>query len=227
MTPDRFQNDFLRFKDTRFERIESSPSLNEDTGPPHQEWSYILHLAWAARILAETRPTRHVDISSYIYFPFLVSAFIPIDYYEYRNFGTQMSNLICKHADLKNLPFDDESLKSLSCMHTIEHIGLGRYGDEIDPYGDRRAAIELKRSLAKRGRLLIVAPVGKPILRFNSHRTYSYEMVIEMFQGLKLLEFSLIPDQDTGSLIHNANPVLVERQPGDSTGCFLFMKDVQ
>ena len=46
------------------------------------------------------------------------------------------------------LPFEDESVESLSCMHVVEHIGLGRYGDILDPDGDSKAISELKRALA-------------------------------------------------------------------------------
>jgi hypothetical protein len=36
-------------------------------------------------------------------------------------------------------------------MHVVEHIGLGRYGDPIDPDGDLKAISELKRVVQKRG----------------------------------------------------------------------------
>jgi hypothetical protein len=106
-------------------------------------------------------------------------------------------------------------------MHTIEHIGLGRYGDQIDPNGDMRAVNELKRVLAENGSLLFVTPVGKPKIEFNAHRIYSFEMVMEMFEGLKLMEFSLITD--SGDFIENANPDIVKEQKY-GCGCFWFKK---
>jgi hypothetical protein len=39
-----------------------------------------------------------------------------------------------------------------------------------------------------------VTPVGKPKIIFNGHRVYSYEQIIQAFDEMKLVEFSLIPD---------------------------------
>ena len=106
-------------------------------------------------------------------------------------------------------------------MHTIEHIGLGRYGDEIDPQGDIKAINELKRVLAQNGDLLFVTPVGKPKIEFNAHRIYSYEQIKEYFSPLTIKEFSLIPD--SGGIIINADPALVKEQ-NYGCGCFWFKK---
>jgi SAM-dependent methyltransferase len=106
-------------------------------------------------------------------------------------------------------------------MHTIEHVGLGRYGDEIDPAGDIRAINELKRVLKPDGNLLFVTPVGKPRIEFNAHRIYSFQQVVEYFSPLRLKEFSLIPD--AGGLVINADPNMVKDQQY-ACGCFWFKK---
>ena len=108
-------------------------------------------------------------------------------------------------------------------MHTIEHIGLGRYGDQINPEGDIMAINELKRVLAKDGNLLIVLPIGEPQICFNAHRIYSYEMVIDYFKGLKLMEFSMIPDGFNQQIIYDCDPRLVKKQKF-ACGCFWFKK---
>ena len=107
-------------------------------------------------------------------------------------------------------------------MHTIEHIGLGRYGDEIDPQGDIKSINELKRVLKDGGDLLFVTPVGKAKIEFNAHRIYSFEQIIEYFSPFALKEFSLIPD--IGGLIQNADPSLVKEQ-SYGCGCFWFKKN--
>ena len=106
-------------------------------------------------------------------------------------------------------------------MHTIEHIGLGRYGDEIDPQGDIKSINELKRVLKAGGDLLFVTPVGKPRIEFNAHRIYSYEQIVDYFSPLVIKEFSLIPD--AGGIINNADPALVKEQCY-GCGCFWFKK---
>jgi SAM-dependent methyltransferase len=184
---------------------------------------YTYHPAWAARILAHTRPTEHVDISSLLQFSTLVSAFVPVRFYDYRPAQLALNGLQCEHADLLALPFEDNSVDSLSCMHVIEHIGLGRYGEPLDPLGDRKAMRELARVLAPGGQLLFVTPVGKPRLQFNAHRIYSYEQIQEGFSSLTLREWALLPDDFTHGLLLNPNVEVVEQQQY-ACGCFCFEK---
>jgi len=182
---------------------------------------YVYHTAWAARKIREISPEKHVDVSSSLYFGGIVSAFIPIDFYDYRPAKIKLSNLKSDYADLTKLPFNDKSISSLSCMHTVEHIGLGRYGDKIDPNGDLKAISELKRVLSKDGSLLFVVPIGKPKIEFNAHRIYSYEQISEYFKDLILKEFSLVTD--SGDFIEDADENLAKKQKY-GCGCFWFIK---
>ena len=186
---------------------------------------YVYHTSWAARVVKEINPVVHIDIASSLYFAGIVSAFVPVDFYDYRPADLKLSNLNSKQGDLLHLPFNDESVPSLSCMHTIEHIGLSRYGDPIDPEGDIKACKELSRVLAKSGSLIFVTPVGKEsVIEFNAHRIYTYEKVLALFPDLTLKEFSLIPEYgENGPLIRNADPaaLMTERY---ACGCFWFTK---
>jgi len=193
-----FLSDFLLFKrnnDGRFPLVWSNrfPVIGEATRETNFDAHYIYHPAWAARIIAQIKPESHIDISSTLSFCSIVSAFVPVKFYDYRPANLTLTGLECGQADLLNLPFADNSLKSLSCMHTVEHVGLGRYGDPIDPTGDLKAMAELKRVVAPGGNLLFVVPIGQPKLLFNAHRVYSYQMIIDAFAGLTLKNFTLIP----------------------------------
>jgi len=185
---------------------------------------YLYHMAWAMKVLGEIKPEQHTDISSFLYFPVMLAGFIQVKYYEYRPADLFVENLECKHADLKSLPFEDNSISSLSCMHTVEHIGLGRYGDEIDPSGDTTSMNELERILAPGGDLLFVVPVGKPRIQFNAHRIYSYNMIVEQFKNLNLLQFGLISmiDQHSG-IKYNVSAEEVDKEVM-GCGCFWFRK---
>lgn len=199
------------------------PRLNDRTEHLPFDAHYIYHTAWAARVLADTRPSRHVDISSLAYFATIASAFVPIDFYDYRPAGIALSNLNCAAADLCRLPFSDRSLESLSCMHTIEHIGLGRYGDPLDAMGDRRALAELQRVVAPGGSLLIVVPVGKPRVQYNAHRIYDPRMIEQALPELMLRSWALLKDDATSGLLSDATRELaLQQQYG--CGCFHFIR---
>lgn len=197
------------------------PILHEKASTQDFDRHYTYHPAWAARKLAEIKPESHIDISSTLHFSTIVSAFIPVKFYDYRPADITLNNFSSGSADLLKLPFADSSIKSLSCMHTLEHIGLGRYGDPIDPTSDLKSMKELQRVLAVGGSLLIVVPVGKPTVQFNSQRIYSYEQVVNAFLGLQIREFTLLTDE--GKLISNADKNLVEKQVY-GCGCFWFIK---
>lgn len=200
------------------------PILFENIPFTRFDTHYIYHTAWAARKVREIGAREHTDISSSLYFSSIVSAFIPVKFYDYRPAKLNLSNIEAGKADLSNLHFADNSITSLSCMHTVEHVGLGRYGDPIDPDGDLKAASELQRVVAHHGSLLFVVPIGKAQIQFNAHRIYSYQMVLDMFPELTLKEFSLIPDNALEKgMIYNATKEQSDKQVY-GCGCFWFIK---
>ena len=226
----RFRSDFKKFRilstksGSRFPVLWQNrfPCLEDNTANTAFDRHYIYHVSWAARIIALTKPVLHIDISSILYFSSIISAFVPVKYYEYRPADLCLDNLESCTADLLNLPFPNDSVSSMSCMHVVEHIGLGRYGDPLDPDGDLKAIAELTRSLSPGGNLLFVVPVGKQKLAFNAHRIYTVEKVISYFPSLKLIEFALIPDnQNIGGLLRKAEPTLADQQTY-GCGCFWF-----
>ena len=184
---------------------------------------YVYHTAWALRRLLAHRPAAHVDVSSSIYFIALGSAAIPITHFDYRPPRLELSNLQCRPGDLLNLRLASDSVDSLSCMHVLEHLGLGRYGDPLDPVGDIKGARELSRVLARGGRLYFVTPVGRPRVCFNGHRIYDFEAVTALFPSLTLEESALVPDDVTMGLVENPGRSLIDAQDY-GCGCFVFRK---
>ncbi len=223
-----YQKEYKVFKATDGTRFsikskDKHPCLNDKYTTTSFDKHYIYHTAWAARKLNDIAPKEHIDISSLTYFSTLVSAFIPIQFYDYRPAKIELDNLTCKHADLAQLPFEDHTVNSLSCMHVVEHIGLGRYGDPLDVNGDLKAINELKRVLSAGGHLLFVVPIGKARIMFNAHRIYSYDQIISYFQDFEIKEFALIPDQSDEGLIINATKEQSDMQ-NYACGCFLLQK---
>ena len=198
------------------------PCLNDANTNTPFEPHYIYHPAWAARILAKTKPVEHVDISSSLHFVVIVSGFIPIKFYDYRPATLNLENLHCGHVDITKLPFEDDSIASLSCMHVIEHIGLERYGDLFDPQGDIKGMKELARVLERGGQLLFVVPVAaKARIDYNAHRVYRYADILSAFTELRLESFSLVTDG--GMFITPATKADADKQQW-GCGCFHFRK---
>lgn len=200
------------------------PCLDDNTKTTGFDRHYLYHPAWAARKLAEIRPKLHTDISSTLHFAAHISAFIPTQFFDFRPADVQLAGLTCKAANVLSLPFSDVSIESLSCMHVVEHVGLGRYGDQLDPDGDLKAMRELARVLAVDGHLYFVVPVGQPRLMFNAHRIYAYEQVLAAFAHLELVSFTLIAEHHgEGGLLTDATAEDAGKQ-GYGCGCFMFTR---
>ncbi|MDI6820687.1 MAG: DUF268 domain-containing protein [Patescibacteria group bacterium] len=202
------------------------PQIRDKTRTTNFDRHYLYHTAWAARKIKEINPKFHIDIASSLYFCSLVSAFVSVKFYDYRPPDLELSNLEVHRGDLTKLLFADNSVYSISCMHTIEHIGLGRYGESIDPDGDLKAIKELKRVLVSDGSLLFVVPIGgESKIMFNAHRIYSYDQIVDYFKDFELKEFSLITEFAKNSLgiIINATKKQAEKE-SYGCGCFWFIK---
>lgn len=114
-----------------------------------------------------------------------------------RPLEAKLPNLTCIAGSVTELPFADQSEESVSCLHVAEHIGLGRYGDPLDPAGTRKAARELVRVVRSGGQLLFSLPDGRARVEFNAHRVHDPLDVVAMFPDLELFEFSGVDDSGT------------------------------
>jgi SAM-dependent methyltransferase len=182
---------------------------------------YFYQGAWLARRLAKQAPDKHVDIGSSVLTIGVLSAHVDTVFVDFRPIKANLSSLMPLAGNILELTFADDSISSLSCLHVIEHIGLGRYGDPIDPLGSIKAAIELQRVLAHGGRLYLSLPVGRQRICFNAHRVHAPAMVLEIFSQLKLVEFSWV--DDAGGF-HDNTPVDDATHQEYACGMFLFEK---
>lgn len=158
---------------------------------------YVIQAHWATeRIVNHDEKTAfHIDISSHIQFVAQVSAILPVIQLEYRPPDIKIDNLRHISGNILHLPFADRSVSSITCLHVIEHIGLGRYGDPIDKEGCWHALTELKRITARGGSLMISMPVGEKAVYFNAGYVFKAEEMVEYFSGFKLADFSYVDDE--------------------------------
>src|ERR1700754_4164602 len=136
------------------------PSLADRLPTTPFDPHYFYQGNWLARRLSEFRPGQHVDVGSSVLTMGVLSAHVPTIFVDYRPLVVHQSGLNCVAADINHLPFADRSVASLSCLHVIEHIGLGRYGDPINADGARLAAQELQRLVGIGGKLYLSTPIG-------------------------------------------------------------------
>jgi hypothetical protein len=155
---------------------------------------YFYQGSWLARRLSATKPQFHVDVGSSVTMLSVLSAGVPIVFLDYRPLAVQLLGLHCVGGTATKLPFQDNAVVSLSSLHVIEHIGLGRYGDPLDAQGSRRAAGELARVLRPGGRLFLSVPVGRERVCFNAHRVHAPRTIQSFLPDLRLESFSLVDD---------------------------------
>ena len=70
---------------------------------------------------------------------------------------------------------------SMVTFSSIEHSGLGRYGDALNPWGDLIAMAQAWCLLKPGARALVGVPGGKDAVHFNAHRTYGRTMLAHLF----------------------------------------------
>ncbi len=178
---------------------------------------------WAARRIFERHPTRHVDIGSRIDgFIAHLLVFMPVEVVDIRPLTSHVEGLEFVREDATTLArFADGSVDSISSLHAIEHFGLGRYGDPIDPNGHLAAMTALARVLAPGGRLYFSVPIGRERLVFNANRVFSPRTVVSAFASLELVAFSAV--DDAGQFVSDASIDAFETAEG-SCGLFEFTK---
>lgn len=174
---------------------------------------------WAARKIFSARPARHVDVGSRVDgFVAHLLTFMPVEVIDVRPLESRVPGLSFIQEDATRLAsLAADSIPSLSSLHAVEHFGLGRYGDPIDPDGWRRGMEALARVLAPGGKLYFSVPCGRERVEFNAHRVFSPSTVLDALSSLRLASFAMV--DDTGDLHDPADPTDAERA---SYACGLF-----
>ena len=195
----RFFMHYLRYKKLpgaeKIIFLDLQPCLGDWTSHTPFDAHYFFQGAWLARKVHKTKVAKHVDVGSSVLTVSVLSAQVETVFVDYRPLKASLSGLTCMAGNILDLPFPDNSVPSLSCLHVIEHIGLGRYGDPIDPNGSVKAAHELQRVVTRGGHLFLSLPIGRERICFNAHRVHAPVSVIKMFADMHLIEFSYVNDQ--------------------------------
>ena len=162
----------------------SYPCLCDRVGTtPVADLHYFYQDTWGASQIVASSPKTVVDIGSSGQLLAIVSQFIPVVSIDIRPLTVSVPNLTSRRGSILALPFRDESVEFLMSLCVIEHIGLGRYGDPLDPLGFDKACVELSRVIRPGGRLVVSVPVGPPCIAFNAHQVFTREEFLQKFPG--------------------------------------------
>lgn len=198
-----FWIDFFKFYNKKnapkIKLFDLHPIINNKTSTTKIDAQYFYQGVWAFDKIYKSQVAEHVDIGSQNSLVSFLTTITHVKFVDIRPLEAALENFISIKGSILDLPFDDNSVKSLSCLHVAEHIGLGRYGDPLDPLGTKKACAELARILAPNGNLYFSLPIGQPRLCFNAHRVHSISQILNFFNGLELIELVVIDDK--GNLI--------------------------
>ena len=203
--------------------IKYMPILFEKTSFSSFDPHYTYQAYWATAEIIKNKKNAnfHLDISSNVSFVAQLCASIKVIQMEYRPPELNLASYTKISGDIIKLPFPDESVLSISCLHVVEHIGLGRYGDSIDVNGCWKALSELERIIASGGKLYLSLPIGKPAVYFNGCYIFSAMDIVGALTCLNLVSFAYVNDDKT--LIEAGRPEdTIELTYG--LGLFVFQK---
>ena len=167
--------------------------ISDKYAPAGSVNNYFWQDLWAAKKIINSGVKKHFDIGSRLdgFIAHLLASEIDVTMIDVREFPQKVEGLhtiVDDATDLKQI--EDESIGSMSALCSLEHFGLGRYGDPIDPEACFKCFANIQRKLAKGGRLYISVPIGRERIEFNAHRVFYASTIVECFSGLKLEEFS-------------------------------------
>jgi SAM-dependent methyltransferase len=210
-----------------FEISDSFPCLRDkNTESGIFSGHYLQQDLYMARQVFESKSLKHVDVGSRIDgFVTHVAMFREIEVFDIRPLHYPIRNLIFRQADLMNIP--DHFIAyadSVSCLHTLEHFGLGRYGDKIDPHGHFKGFDAITSILKRNGIFYFSVPLGPSRIEFNAHRIFSLSYLVNwVTDQFDIVKFAYIDDQ---LLIHEDIPLTkenIDTNCGCHHGCALFV----
>ena len=191
----RYARDYFRFRSGYSGRLEMLPCLHDwyaEGGATKLEyfWQDLL----VARKIFAARPQRHVDIGSRVDgFVAHVASFRELEVFDVRPISTQIPGVTFKQADfMQPAAGMKDYCDSLSCLHALEHFGLGRYGDPIDPGGFERGFANMANLLRHSGVFYLSVPIGSSRVEFNGQRIVDPQAIIRL-----ALEHALTPRELT------------------------------
>jgi SAM-dependent methyltransferase len=228
-----FFADWLCFRKNYSGTMDFMPCLHdryEEGGSTKSEyfWQDLLVARW----IFEAKPHRHVDVGSRVDgFVAHLASYREIEVFDVRPISTRIPGVVFKQADLMQKhnfnSGEDGYCDSISCLHAIEHFGLGRYGDPIDPFGYERGIENMAKLLKPRGYFYLSTPIGKERVEFNANRVFDPRTIICCAEknGLKIKSITVVSGGGEPVDVPLASDAFDELAVGRyNLGIFVFIK---
>ena len=171
-------------------------------------------------------PSTHVDVGSRLDgLVAHVAAFRRIEIIDIRPLRAAIPNVKFIQADLlKPLPSELVNYAdSVSCLHALEHFGLGRYGDDVVFNGHKNGLENLGLLLKTGGKLYLSVPIGPQRVDFNAHRVFSMKYLLQAFWGkYQIASFFLIDDKNNLFEKAELSPRNINSNFNCNYGCGIF-----
>lgn len=181
-----------------------------------------------AQYIFNASPRRHIDIGSRIDgFVAHVAAFRKIEVMDIRALDPLgIENIEFIQSDLMKPNSLVNVTDSISCLHAIEHFGLGRYGDDLNPTGHIQGFQNIIKMVEPGGSIYISFPIGKKNLTcFNAHRIFNPIDIFNWDLNNVLILESFDYLSASGELFRNVNPYdLSDVLNIDGLGIYRFKK---
>lgn len=204
------------------------PILQEKYAMAGEIGNYFWQDLWAAEKIVNSGIKMHFDIGSRIdgFIAHLLAAGVEVTMIDVRKFPLVMDHLHTIVDDATTLhQIQENSIDSMSALCSLEHFGLGRYGDQINPEGCFECFNQMQKKLKNGGRLYLSVPIGMERIEFNAHRVFYASTIIESFHSLVLKEFSCAAE---GKIEHNVNIHKYDKDQHNGEhryGLFMFVKE--
>ncbi len=166
---------------------------------------------WIAKKILKNNPQKHYDIGGRI--DGLINRLLTFDK-EIVMIDIRPSTFVHPRvktiqADATNLEeIEDNSIESISCIGLVGNIGLGRYGDPVDPDAWKRIMHTIERILKKGGKAYITITVGKERLHFNGGRTMSPCTIVDSVPNLRVSDYCFMDAMKRDGVIYEEDKAL-------------------
>lgn len=221
----RFLRDLAYFKGQGGKIDLVLPALHDlhDTGgmaKGHYFWQDLICAQW----IAAENPIDHFDIGSRLDgFIAHLASFRQVWQLDIRPNKTIIPNVNFLQGDAQDnlLPFSN-TFDSVSCLHSVEHFGLGRYGDTLQIDGHEIGVKNIASCVKVNGHLYLSFPIGEPSTQFNSQRIIDPNLPIELLSNFELIDFVVIPWVDPP--VYGTRPQDVEIGDEGNAGLYKFRR---